>query len=89
MMTPVGEWSWDGDLALDTVITMASGNTASLSRILTLTNGEAAEWLVDAPVAEDRQTPAPITRETRDRILRIIKDRTGASDAPSTTDEFV
>jgi hypothetical protein len=38
---------------------------------------------------EDRPPSTGITRETRDRILRIIKDRTGVSDDPSMTDEFV
>ena len=52
-----------------------------------VTNGrQGVEEVVPSP---DQSSRAPITRETRDRILRIIKDRTGASDAPSTTDEFV
>jgi hypothetical protein len=40
-----GTWTWDGDLKLDTIITLANGFQMSLQAIITQTNGEALDWI--------------------------------------------
>jgi len=42
-----GTWTWDGDLNLDTMITLANGFQMSLQGIITQTNGDALKWVDD------------------------------------------
>ena len=39
-----GTWSWDGNLKIDTIITLANGFKMSFQSIITQTNGDALNW---------------------------------------------
>lgn len=53
-------WSWTPPLTPDTVITTDTGQTNTLSQIITATNGGAVEWWVE----HAREVDGPSTVDT-------------------------